>query len=836
MLSSHNRKEQIQKQESKKQRFAIKKLTVGVASVLIGFTFMGINASADSTTTNVLPATDSVTVKVPTVPDSPSGVNFSDVPASSTTVTVGSKAQPNNNQASSADSTTTNVLPATDSVTVKVPTVPDSPSGVNFSDVPASSVPESSVDADAGEVAPSGITMTFYYNSMVTIETPDGKTSTEGKQQLSVTTTNGSNPTEADVANLSFNSISLPSFQGYTPVVSTLTEGLPLATISDNNGNLTLVFPKIQAGYQNYYYTVTYEKNPVTDKAQQVIDVKFPLNLGNVQINDQNAYYYRTTSSQNVESTDDGQTWTSASFEATSLNDALQGTYTNAQTGNRGQTLPEFKGYTPFLSAVFVTGSNAYKAEVNALLNQLNAAIAKNPYEIPAYTLNSPLMVTFRVSYKTNTWQQLDVRFSGQPGDTNYYYKTNSQQEISQKVNGNTWNSVSYEAISLNDALQGTYTNAQTGHRGQALPTHPGYVPYISGVVVSNDATYQAEASSLLNQLDAAIAQNPYEIPAYTLNVPLNVTFHVSYKEVSTPVTPTQDTTVTYTFHDITDNKNVAGGTSVTGQPGTIKSINLTIPEGYKLAPGQNLPVSVTMPADNTTIIINLVHETKTVTPGEPGVTPENPAYEDLFHKVTRTIIVNDPVTGQAETTTQTVVFGRTGTYDEVTKQFTDFGDWKVYANNELTNETAGTWAEFDAPEFSGYTPSQAKVEAETVNADTADQTVVISYTKSGNDTHNDNNSDNNDNNGHNDNDNNGNNSSNDGNNGNSTTRNNGGNGNGTNTITTGDNNTVTVDNNKKANTLPQTGNKQNLVAVAGLTLAGLTAMLGLGGLKKKEN
>lgn len=50
MLSSNNGKEQLRKQQPKRQRFTLKKLTVGVASVLIGFTFMGISASADSTT------------------------------------------------------------------------------------------------------------------------------------------------------------------------------------------------------------------------------------------------------------------------------------------------------------------------------------------------------------------------------------------------------------------------------------------------------------------------------------------------------------------------------------------------------------------------------------------------------------------------------------------------------------------------------------------------------------------------------------------------------------------------------------------------------------------
>ena len=50
MLSKNNWNEQFRKQEPKKQRFTIKKLTVGVASVLLGFTFMaGTTASANDT-------------------------------------------------------------------------------------------------------------------------------------------------------------------------------------------------------------------------------------------------------------------------------------------------------------------------------------------------------------------------------------------------------------------------------------------------------------------------------------------------------------------------------------------------------------------------------------------------------------------------------------------------------------------------------------------------------------------------------------------------------------------------------------------------------------------
>lgn len=68
MLSKNNRLEQFHKQQPKKQRFTIKKLTVGVASVLIGFTFMGFNASASaddiqtqsSSDNNVQPETTTV--------------------------------------------------------------------------------------------------------------------------------------------------------------------------------------------------------------------------------------------------------------------------------------------------------------------------------------------------------------------------------------------------------------------------------------------------------------------------------------------------------------------------------------------------------------------------------------------------------------------------------------------------------------------------------------------------------------------------------------------------------------------------------------------------------
>ncbi|MCD7125632.1 Rib/alpha-like domain-containing protein, partial [Limosilactobacillus agrestis] len=99
MLSKNNRQEQFRKQEPKKQRFAIKKLTVGVASVLIGFTFMGLNtqASADDTPTQPANSND----------DTQS--NASTALQSTASVTLNNSAS----QVNSESAKPTNVAPAT---------------------------------------------------------------------------------------------------------------------------------------------------------------------------------------------------------------------------------------------------------------------------------------------------------------------------------------------------------------------------------------------------------------------------------------------------------------------------------------------------------------------------------------------------------------------------------------------------------------------------------------------------------------------------------------------------------------------------------------------------
>ena len=311
-----------------------------------------------------------------------------------------------------------------------------------------------------------------------------------------------------------------------------------------------------------------------------------------------------------------------------------------------------------------------------------------------------------------------------------------------------------------------------------------------------------------------------------------DVTVEVTYKNY-TP-TPT-DTTVTYTFYDKTDKKPVEGhDVTVTGQPGTDQKVNLTTPEGYKLAEGQTLPTSVTMPKATKTITINLVHATKDIKPNDPGVNPSDPVYADMFKTVTRTIKVNNP-DRMVDTTTQQVNFNRTKTIDEVTDEVISYGKWT------LATGSAKDWSQFNVPQLDGFISyvdgnAAKEVAEENVTADTADVTVEVTYKNSGN---NGNNTTPGDDGNHNTNPgDNGNHNTNPGNNGNNNGINNGTqNGNSDETVNTNVTNNGNGDNsqnNKQA--LPQTGNTKNDAAVAGLGLAGLLAMLGLGGLKKKRN
>ena len=204
---------------------------------------------------------------------------------------------------------------------------------------------------------------------------------------------------------------------------------------------------------------------------------------------------------------------------------------------------------------------------------------------------------------------------------------------------------------------------------------------------------------------------NVPSIPGYTTQVNGNT---VSDKTIM-PADPGQDTTITYVadaqsttakFVD-DDNKGAKVGDTVTLNGKTDQTINtgLEVPVHYELAKDQTIPATYTFKANgNEPIVIHLVHAKKA---------DQND--NNLNKIVTRTINVTNP-DGKTNTIKQVAHLRRSGTIDEVTQKAT-YTPW-----------TTDNWAEYDTPQISGYTPSQAKVSATTVDGNTQDQTVTITY------------------------------------------------------------------------------------------------------------
>ena len=287
----------------------------------------------------------------------------------------------------------------------------------------------------------------------------------------------------------------------------------------------------------------------------------------------------------------------------------------------------------------------------------------------------------------------------------------------------------------------------------------------------------------------------------------------------------------TYAFKDGTtkmtiNDKNSKNPVTVTIDK-TSGAITFTAPDD---ATEYDIPVTVTYEDGSSNTATAKVFVNKSLDPTK--VDPTNPEYKEMFKTVTRDIVTTS-VSGQQTTEAQSLDFGRTMT---------------IYGNGDPA--TYGKWEALSADQFAskditpvdGYTSyykignDGQKVNAAVPSTSALDKdgnpvdgtTVYVGYdrnnTTPGDDrNHNTNPGDN------------GNHNTNPGNNNgiNNGTQN--GNGNKTvNTNVTNNGNGDNSQNNKQA--LPQTGNTKNDAAVAGLGLAGLLAMLGLGGLKKKRN
>ncbi|MCC4371666.1 BspA family leucine-rich repeat surface protein [Limosilactobacillus reuteri] len=228
-------------------------------------------------------------------------------------------------------------------------------------------------------------------------------------------------------------------------------------------------------------------------------------------------------------------------------------------------------------------------------------------------------------------------------------------------------------------------------------------------------------------------AYTPENIPGYTVSESVVPEIEVKNGQ--------QDKTVniTYTANEQTgkisyqdaDGKEI-GTTPLSGKTGETITITPEVPAGWQLVPSQEIPKTVTATAEGiSTVIVKVEHKTVVVTPATPatdiptGKVPGDPSknyptMEQLTVTSTRTINVKYP-SGKEESIPQKVTFTRTAIFDEVTGEI-KYTEW-------LPQGTA-QWASYQPTTVTGYVPSQKIVPAMTVNPETPNETVDITYDK----------------------------------------------------------------------------------------------------------
>ncbi|MBD5430262.1 YSIRK-type signal peptide-containing protein, partial [Lactobacillus sp.] len=207
---------------------------------------------------------------------------------------------------------------------------------------------------------------------------------------------------------------------------------------------------------------------------------------------------------------------------------------------------------------------------------------------------------------------------------------------------------------------------------------------------------------------------------------------------------------VTVTFHDVTDNKDIpqdeAGYTSgeqdvdtpVSYDPQT--DLTKLEDEGYVLADSSVPTIPTTIEKGDQNIVINVKHGTQPVTPENPGKPgdpinpndPDGPKYPDgtddksLTKDVTRTIVYKGAGDKTPASVDQTVKFTQSGVLDKVT------GEWTT----PLTWSEDQTFTAQTSPKVDGYhvvsvdkdTTDNVNVDAATVSHDANDYTVTVTY------------------------------------------------------------------------------------------------------------
>ncbi|WP_239457354.1 YSIRK-type signal peptide-containing protein, partial [Limosilactobacillus reuteri] len=586
MLSRNNWKEQVRQQEPKKQRFTIKKLTIGVASVLIGFTFMGMSASANTQTPSNTPEQSNNTPE-----------QSNNTPEQSNDTTSQSVQLANKRSAKiPATDTTTPIAPSTTAPSYDGTKVVDTPfynnprgtnselikdktgqyniyltakdaSGKEYAssygvgkDQPKGVALNSILDKDAGAYNPKSLEFHFYYQN-----------DTDKDQTINYNLTmpdflGAGHSLVADGSRIS--DVKVTSKQGNTYDISSVTKALDSARVGNVPFNLTV-------------------------KANDAINLVIPFVL-NTTGDDHNEFMVWT---QNWQKTN----WLivrSSTYAPLYPEDKIiyplvnvgNNNYTHDHSDNLGTfTLdPSVYRDNDFMDGFWDGRTGVYKASKPTNLNTV----------YNSYTYTFLLLDNYQ---KSLTKHGFTVAFrNGKPAPYYMYQLSKTGSKVVDKngnpVQGETKGHPYFEVVPvilLNQDETYTTKTAPTAWDPSTMvnkvadPTNYRYWDQKtdSAVRMDNTAAQLTAKDFTVTITKDGQAVNPDANGKYDLSKPgiYTVTYSKDFNGTTISnsgqitVTPVEDTTVTYTFYDETDKKPVEGhDVTVTGQPGTDQKVNLT--------------------------------------------------------------------------------------------------------------------------------------------------------------------------------------------------------------------------------------------------------------------
>ena len=736
MLSRNNNKLLIHKLEPKKQRFAIRKISVGVASVLIGFTFAGFSGvSADEATTT---AKDHLKTKAT--------AESSSVPTKEVELTSSDEAQAKEVEqttsaetpAKEAEQTTSAETPAKEAETTpvtddKAQVAEDTKEQAPAQAVTAEETSEPTTSTEKQTVAPAD------ENEASETQTFNVEKQAEPQAKVDLTDSKvayATAPTQAQDQQEEGFSVTDPDYSKYTYektnlqtliddlgidyknseyvfqwIASTDWERGIIFTVDrgrDADGNVILTGNGSFNAYEYSFldeYHITKAKT-VIQKGQQT------LNFGQV-INDESkdaiavdhfyskierGFFYRTQKSylpifvgghSGIESnTGDGYTTLSIYTPQVVEQKAKinNGKVYKTQTGLTGQN---YKTGVP-KSAKVEEGKFLYAENSEGTMSEFHKGVVL----VNNYHDGVTVRYTELDNQGTMQYEFLDNR--------GFAKKLCNESTRSDESRGilHVGQSFTYEGDSGKYHISNPYVQQTTDIT---------YEYRKLGNIIAKDSQGKV-LTKVQYENDANDATKIKAIVAPTIKG-----YHVK-SEVVQPSDPGQDTVLNYgkdiqvaqiKYVDVDNNNKEVASQSVSGKTDQTVDTKYEVPANYELVAGQDLPKAVTFKADgNEPIIVKVKHKKVSVEVGE----------KDTQNVVTRKITVHRP-DGTTKDFSQTATFTRTGTKDLVTGKTT----WNAWS-------PAQKLVAYTAPKVDGYTADKSAAQL-TVNANDEIAPVDIYYT-----------------------------------------------------------------------------------------------------------